>query len=75
MVEHTTQTGGVISLQEEAWWVLVAHRWGGGVFTYRRPRLVESDGIRVPIHDMIGITRVMALGAVLSATLLRRFKP
>lgn len=74
-VEHTTLTGDVIRLREEMWWLLVAHRWGGGVLAYRRPRFVESNGMRAPIHDMIGTMRVMALGTVLATSFLRRFKP
>lgn len=54
--------------------MLVTHRWGGGVFTYRRPRFVESKSMRVPLYDMVGVARVTALGAVLATTLLRRFK-
>lgn len=73
-VEHTILTGDVIRLHEEIWWVLVTHRWGGGVFTYRRPRFVESKSMRVPLYDMVGVARVTALGAVLATTLLRRFK-
>jgi hypothetical protein len=74
VVEYSARTGDVISLHEETWWVLLAYRWGGGVVAYRRPRFVESIGTRVPIHDVIGIARVMALGIVLATSLLRRFK-
>ncbi|HZD23983.1 MAG TPA: hypothetical protein VE569_11360 [Acidimicrobiia bacterium] len=73
-VEHPTPTGAVIRLHEETWWVLLAHRWGGGVFTYRRPRLVESDGLQIRIHDIVGIARFTALAAMLAVTFLRRLK-
>jgi hypothetical protein len=71
VAEHLSPSGVPVRLVGEIWSLAVAQRWGGGGFSYHRPRYVDTGDARVTIVDFVGLARVLGL-TLLGVVLLRR---
>lgn len=70
----TTPSGAPVELTAERWWAAMAGGHRGVAVSYHRPRSVGVLGTEVAIRDPVGTVRLLALVAVLTATLLRRLR-
>ena len=73
-VEHLTPRGGPVRLVAQTWWAGVTVGSTGAGFTYRRPVRLEAGGESRAIVDPLGIVRLVALTAVVTAVVWRRRK-